>query len=1400
MKRILAWILACCLLFTLMPCALAETPENEIGGTCGENLTWTYDETAKTLTISGTGNMEDFDYVSTGVLAPWTKDSRTKNLEKIEIFEGVTGIGEYAFYYGSSLKSVTIPSSVTSIGMGAFYHCDTLKSITIPEGVISIGEDAFQYCTGLTSVTFPDSVTSIGSSAFSNCNGLTNVTISEGVKSIGREAFYMCQKLSTITIPDSITSIGNNAFYDTDCYNKWWDSDEDVLYIGHHLIKVNSNASGAYAVKPGTKTIADYAFYYCNNLTDIEVPDSVVSIGNHAFEDCNSLTSITIPKSVTSIGNCAFYTCFDLKDINVDADNINYCSENGVLYDKAKTEMIRFPKEKSETSFAIPNSVTKIADGAFEYCNKLTSITIPDSVESIGNYAFLNCEALTGITIPAGVPSIGDKTFFNCSKLASVTIPNSVINIGEDAFEKCPSSIKINYSGSAADWEKIKGPGKNLLNNANINYNSGTSASGTCGENLTWTYDETTKTLTISGTGNMSSYNNINVGKRYTYAPWVYNSNIKENLETVVIEDGVTSIGSYAFWSCEALKGVQLPASVKTIWMHAFNGCKNLTKINTDAVTAISGNVFSGCESLESITLAEGLEFLFGSTFRDCKSLKTLHIPASVTLIEDGFYGCTALTSITVDEENTMYSSLDGVLYNKAKTSLIKFPQNKSLAGFHIPDTVTNVIGNAFYEHQNEAEYDENGLLITGKWIVDAKNDIGKNYEIKVDDSVTHIADSIFQIENLINVTIPKSIVSIGRYAFSGEDLESISVDEENTVFSSENGVLYDKNKTNLITYPANKADTEFRAPTTLKTIAEYAFGGNQNLGIVDLSGVEQVGDSAFENMQITEVTFSSSLKKIDSWAFSWCEQLEKANLPDGVEYIGNRSFNQCKALKNIHIPASVIFVGDYAFNDTYLYGSRSEEDVCYYDNWLLHAKYDADLQGNFEIPEGTVGLCENALYYHDEITSATLPTSIKYLNDRAFDDDGALKDIYYAGSKSDWEKVVIGSENEGLNKVTLHFTDPQTPHKPTLAIKDTYTYTGKEQTAKVDGYDPLTMKIYGNTQTNAGTYEIIVEPKDKWSDGTSDAVKINWTMAKAKPTGTPNVAKITTAGKTLADANLMTEAASLSVSGTAKWVADDGVTALPDSTVVEANKSYRWLFTPEDSNNYESITGTIVLYSKSTRRSSGSVKNETYYIVSFDTNGGSKISSQTVTNNEVIKEPVAPQKENFVFAGWYTDKELTNRYDFVEKVTKNITLYAKWQKEDAVDNRIILTIGQKDAVVFGKTKISDVAPKIVNGRTMLPVRFIAESLGAKVDWDEANQLVTITGQNEKNENVTIFITIGAAYAKVNNENIKLDSTAFIENDRTFMPLRFICENLGATVEWNEKEQKVIITKVEVNH
>lgn len=229
-----------------------------------------------------------------------------------------------------------------------------------------------------------------------------------------------------------------------------------------------------------------------------------------------------------------------------------------------------------------------------------------------------------------------------------------------------------------------------------------------------------------------------------------------------------------------------------------------------------------------------------------------------------------------------------------------------------------------------------------------------------------------------------------------------------------------------------------------------------------------------------------------------------------------------------------------------------------------------------------------------------------------------------------------------------------------------------------------------------------------------------------------------------------------------------------------------------------DGYTAEITLYAKWNKRSSGGGGGTTRYTVSFDTNGGNKISSESVKRNGTLTEPATPTKDGFDFVGWYADKELKTKYDFSAKVTKSMTLYAAWaeKKTDNFKNQIILTIGKKDVSVFGKIKTNDVAPKIINDRTMLPARFVAESLGAVVEWDGDKQLVTITGKNLKtNEDVTILITIGTEYAVVNGENVKLDSPAFIENDRTYTPIRFISEHLGASVEWFENEQKVIITK-----
>jgi len=312
-------------------------------------------------------------------------------VRSVVIKDKVTSIGTYNFYNLTDLISVTISNSVTSIGEGAFYLCPNLSSVTIPNSVVLIGADAFASCSSLTTVNIPTSVTVMGEQVFAGCTSLNSVTIPNSVTSIADWTFEGCSSLTSVNIPNFVTSIGVGAFIST----------------------------GLTSITfPNTlETIGDEAFAQCFYLTTITIPNSVKVIGAQAFWNCNGLTSVTIPSSVTSIGEQAFLWCYNLSDINVDANNPNYSSIDGVLYNKNQAILYSYPIMKDRSVFTIPTSVTNISFGAFAGCYYLSSIVIPNSVTSIGEYAFAECY-FKDITVNWIKPLAVPATLFNNTNTA----------------------------------------------------------------------------------------------------------------------------------------------------------------------------------------------------------------------------------------------------------------------------------------------------------------------------------------------------------------------------------------------------------------------------------------------------------------------------------------------------------------------------------------------------------------------------------------------------------------------------------------------------------------------------------------------------------------------------------------------------------------------------------------------------------------------------------------------------------------------------------------------------------------------------------------------------------------------------------------------------------------------
>ncbi|MDR0871964.1 MAG: leucine-rich repeat domain-containing protein [Prevotellaceae bacterium] len=635
-------------------------------GTCGTNLTWTLSE--GTLTISGTGAMANYGQYWSNDLgfytsAPW--DTYRSQITNVEIGDGVTSIGNNAFYHCSNLTILNIPNSVTTIGNQAFSGCYGLSgtltipngvtaigdytfsgcsglsgALTIPDNVKTIGTGAFQYCSGLTSVTIPNSVTSIVSAIFADCSSLVSITIPNTVTSIGNSAFSGCSSLTSITIPQSVTSIGNSAFgncselaeltninavdtigdYAFDG-TKWLANQPDgVIYIGNLLYKYKGTMpdNTDIIVRDGTVSIAPRAFYDCRKLKSIDFPNSLVSIGSRAFSYCMGLTSITIGESVTSIGYGAFAYCFALKTVNFNAVNCKM-----VYYYNSSYDEYVFNNCNALKTLNIGNNVQKIPAYAFYNRSSLETVNFSNSVTTIESRAFYGCTGLAALNLPNSVQAIEFDAFSGCSNLTSVTIPNSVTSIGNSAFSDCSSLQTVNF---------------NATNCTQMSSSSSTSVFKSC-----------------------TSLTTLNIG------------------------DNVQNIPNYAFYSCNGLTSVTIPTSVTNIGSSAFSGCSGLNSIIINSTAPIGNSAFYGCSSVKSIKITNNITSIGSNAFYNCKPIDVI-IPdiSSVytPILTD------ALRKLTL----TNSTSLSSTAFNSVTANLQEL---------YLPNTLTSIASGSFSKFIN---------------------------------------------------------------------------------------------------------------------------------------------------------------------------------------------------------------------------------------------------------------------------------------------------------------------------------------------------------------------------------------------------------------------------------------------------------------------------------------------------------------------------------------------------------------------------------------------------------------------------------------------------------------------------------------------------------------------------
>lgn len=894
-------------------------------------------------------------------------------------------------------------------------------------------------------------VTSIGDNAFYGL-GLTSVTIPAGITNIGNNTFGNCQDLTSIIV---------------DADNAAYSSDAGVLFNKSKtsLVGYPAGKTGAYTIPDSVTSINNYAFSECTKLSGITIPNSVTSIGSSAFA-YTGLTSAVIPSSVASMGDGVFTNCSSLSSISVDINNLAFSSDDGVLFNKIRTTLITYPKNKTGTSYAIPSGVTSISAQAFLGCTRLNSISISDSVTSIGNSAFQGCTGLTSVALGSGIANIGSYAFGGCEMLSSVTIPASVGSIGDGAFSDCIALSTAYFFGNASaigadifigdagvftlwyisgktgfsdPWNvyttemagsqdalfvvidknslldsDIKGSNSNL-SNIRTSLTNPLPSSGANGSTITWTSDTPSvvsddgQTIVRPSAGNATVVLTATITKGASSDTKAFTLTVLAMGAdfTYAVSGGVARITGYT-----GLGGnITIPSmlggySVTSISTNAFINRTTITgAIIPSSVTSIAASAFRGCTNLVNISIPDSVTSIGDYAFYGCSSLASITIGRGLASIGSNIiFGCSSLTEINVDSGNASYSSdAAGVMFNKDKTTIVLYPRGK-VGSYVIPDGVIIVGDSAF----------GGAASLTGITIPDSVTTISFDAfystgltSVIIPNSVTSIGGAAFQwCTGLTSVIIPNSVTSIGNSAFDGcTGLTSVTIGNSVTSIGS-----------NAFNYCSGL--TSITIPSSVTSIGQDAFYGCSGLTeiIVDADNSAYSSDAAgalFNKDKTTLISYPlgksgaysipAGVTSLNVNAFLNCTRLSSVTIPSSVINIGVNTFRGCTSLASVTIPSSVASISSSAFSN----GTS-----------LVSAYF----LGNAPTMGSSVFVGHGSgfnVYYINGKTGFTNPWNTEPTT------AGVPDDILISADKSDLVDGLIKGSNPNISNITLALANP---------------------------------------------------------------------------------------------------------------------------------------------------------------------------------------------------------------------------------------------------------------------------------------------------------------------------------------------------------------------------------------